>query len=231
MGKYKNAEYYGYKVGDKFKYKSDVNVNDTSGTFSSGDTLILDLDDHSTIPRFRNQYGQSAYECLELLEKIEDKPQSYADFVGKALTVKQGGYGFSGDYIGSSWVIDGYQDDGYFDSAGFKVKGHDNDGIGFVGVESFFPDGLVDGLSADTLIEPSDSEEGQREVTETETKCPSTAIQEILLACFDDKISVEISMDSVKVKWRGLTFVVDIEVGLEKVLNAIDILSEQQVEV
>ena len=231
MSDRKNAEYYGYKVGEKFEYKSDVDVNGISGTFSSSDTLILDLDDHSTVPRFRNQYGQSAYEYLEYLEKIEDKSPSYADFVGRALTVKQDGYGFSDEYIGSSWVIEGYLDDGYYGSAGFKVKGHDNDGIEFVGVESFFPDGLVDGLSADTLIEPSDSEEGQQEVSETETKCPSTAIQEMLLACFDDKISVEISMDSVKVKCCGLPFVVDKEVGLEQVLKAIDILSEQQAEV
>ena len=64
-----NAQYYGYRVGDKFKYKSGVNLNEISGIFASGDTLILELDDDSIAPRFRNQYGQNAYEYLELLEK------------------------------------------------------------------------------------------------------------------------------------------------------------------
>lgn len=145
MSERKNTEYYGYKVGDKFKYKSDVDVN---GTFSSSDTLILDLDDHSIVPRFRNQYGQNAYEYLELLEKIEDKPQ-----------------------------------------------------------------------------------ESELDVTSEVTTCQHTAIQEMLLACFSDEISVEISMDAVKVNWQGLSFVADKEASLEEIVKAVDLLSRQQVEV
>lgn len=143
-----NAQYYGYRVGDKFRYKPGVNLNEISDIFASGDTLILELDDDSIAPRFRNQYGQNAYEYLELLEKIEDKPQ-----------------------------------------------------------------------------------EGEQKATPEVTFCPSAAIQEMLLACFSDDISVEISMDRVTVNWQGLSFVVDEEVSLEQIVKAVDLLSQQQVEV
>lgn len=147
----KNAEYYGYKVGDEFKYKS--RSESMNYIFDINDVLILDNDDGTSCPRFVNQNGFRGYESLRLLEKIEETTE----------------------------LDEGQQ-------------------------------------------------EGVQEVTSEVTTSTPAAIQEMLLASFDDKISVEISMDSIKVKWRGLTFVVDEEVSLEQILNAVNLLSEQQVE-
>lgn len=221
----------GYKVGDVFVY--DVNVDGLNNLFNSDfsldDELTLVEDDGSSCPKFR-QGDIEAYEDLVLLKKIEGKPLSYADFVGKSLIVKEFGYGFLESDIGRICKIEAYSDNGYADGKGFKVEGYDNYGRGFVGVKSFFPDGLTYGSAKDALAESGESEEGQRQVTETVTKCPSTAIYEMLLSCFDDGITVEIAIEGVKVKWRGLTFAVDKEVGLEQIVKAVDLLSEQQVE-
>lgn len=226
MSECKNAKYYGYKVGDRFKYKSQA--EDVTDVFNMGDVLILDEDDDTTCPRFENQNGVKAYEELYLLEKLEEpKSVNYADFVGSQLTVKLDGYGFCRDYIGTVFTIEAYSDTGYSGGHGFKVKGYDNWGLEFVGVESFFPNGLVEEVTPQhEEVQP----EGVQEVTENSQNCPSAAIQEMLLSCFDDKISVDISMDSVKVVWRGLTFLVDEEVSLEQILKAVDLLSQQQVE-
>lgn len=83
----------------------------------------------------------------------------------------------------------------------------------------------------DASAESDKPQEGQHEVTPKVTTCQHTAIQEILLACFSDEISVEISMDAVTVNWQGLSFVVDEYVSLEQIVEAVDLLSQQQVEV
>ena len=166
---------------------------------------------------------------FEKLEEIENKPLSYADFVGKSLVVKECGYGFPSGEIRRVYKIEAYSDNGYCDEKGFKVEGYDNPGYGFVGVESFFPDGLIGELTGHILLEPSGSQRDQQKVTET--VCSSAEIQEMLDACSCDNVSVQITVDSVMVHWNGMVLLVDNEVNIEQMLKAITLLKKQQVNV
>ena len=87
MSNYKNAEHFGYKVGDKFKYLP--KVKSVNGKFDRNDVLTLQYDDGTHCPRFENQYNIKAYEYLHLLEKLEetDNPQKGQQEVTETVTI------------------------------------------------------------------------------------------------------------------------------------------------
>ena len=145
MSNYKNAEHFGYKVGDKFRYVP--KALDINQKFDPNDVLTFVSDDGSCCPQFENQNKIVCYEYLRLLEKLE---------------------------------------------------------------------------------EINNLQERQQQVTEIVTTCPSAAIQEMLLTCFDDSVNVTISMDSIKVKWQGSVFVVSRKASLKQIIEAINLLSSQQ---
>lgn len=140
------------------------------------------------------------------------------------MIVKESGYGFSKDDIGRICKIEAYSDNDHTGEKGFKVEGYDNFGWEFVGVKSFFPDGLTGELTGHILLEPGESQK----VTETVTICPSITIQEMLHTCFDSSVNIVISTNNIKVKWRGSVFLVDKKANLEQIIEAINLLSAQQ---
>ena len=72
MSEIKNCEYYGYKVGDKFR------IIDKEGVVSDiGNCNILTLsqDDGSDCPKFDGDNGNRGYASLCALEKIDEKTE------------------------------------------------------------------------------------------------------------------------------------------------------------
>lgn len=75
----KNAEYYGYKVGDKFKFKEYVSDDKRNESFIGSEILELIRDDDSSCPKFKDECEMEDYEDLHLLEKIEEGKVSYTE--------------------------------------------------------------------------------------------------------------------------------------------------------
>ena len=78
----KNAEYYGYKVGDKFRYRDGIVELDKTTVFRGSDESVLTLleDDGSDCPYFKNEDGVKGYEDLNLLVKIEEESTTEPTF-------------------------------------------------------------------------------------------------------------------------------------------------------
>lgn len=78
----KNAEYYGYVVGDKFRYHDDAGEMNKTSFFrrSEGTVFTLLEDDSSDCPYFEDENGVKAHEELTLLVKIEKESTTEPTF-------------------------------------------------------------------------------------------------------------------------------------------------------
>ena len=103
----KNASYYGYKVGDKFKYKDSV-VNSQVLMFNDYEILTLLEDDDSEVPYFegRNKDRRS-YENLELLEQFhEEEDNPTITYEPHNVTINWKGINFTNSEVSSDEILD-----------------------------------------------------------------------------------------------------------------------------
>lgn len=211
----KNAEYYGYKVGDKFKYKGGVSDNERNERFIGSEILELIWDDNSLCPKFKDECGNERYECLDLLEKIATertlKPQDLGcwqqvvDVIGEDRASEE-----------LQKVIDIKDSQGKFWSEGDEL------------LDAFQWDLTPQGHSFWEKIEEGKSPYTE-EIIPVATESSVENIQALLGTAYAKDISVYITVDSVKVYWKHYEFVVDNKVSLGEIIECIDVLEGQLV--
>tara|TARA_Y100000310_G_C20520906_1_gene733625 strand:+ start:223 stop:735 length:513 start_codon:yes stop_codon:yes gene_type:complete len=72
MSEVKNCEYYGYKVGDKFRI---IDKEGVASDIGNCNILTLSQDDGSDCPKFDGDNGNRGYASLCALEKIDEKTE------------------------------------------------------------------------------------------------------------------------------------------------------------
>lgn len=102
----KNASYYGYKVGDKFKYKDGV-VNSQVLMFNDYEILTLIDDDGSEAPYFecRNKDRRS-YENLELLKYFQEEDDPTITFEPYTVTINWKGISFTNSEVSTDEILE-----------------------------------------------------------------------------------------------------------------------------
>lgn len=228
----KNAEYYGYKVGNKFKFKEGVSDDERNENFIESEILELIRDDFSSCPLFKDEHGKEDYEDLHLLEKIATertlKPQD--------LGCWQQVVGVIGEDRASEElqkVIDIKESEVLWDERGELF-------------EAFHWEYTPQGYSFWAMIEEGKSPYTEEIIPVATENVPSVAamilaaddlttessvenIQSLLGTAYAEDISVYITVDSVKVYWKHYEFVVDNKVSLGKIIECIDVLEGQLV--